>query len=147
MSNIRDFIFKRDLWAWDLASSVVFAMGLSALWQRLSDDLSLHVDRILYAMLLAALSYLGVFAVGFYLKRKLSFIRSWAWMGTVGAFIQILPMVWNVTRFWDEFRDDLWRWIIPGILMHWALWTVGGCCFILFIRLIPYFLATKKPLP
>ena len=134
----------------DLFSSLVFALCMSAFIQIGADSGQKHLDRILYAMFLGVVSYLATFILAICLRKKLKFIRSWAWMGIGGALVDILrvqlvalPVLWDYhQRFLPttHIARDVISEMLYLVVVNWIGWALLGCASIFAIRFIAYFL-------
>jgi uncharacterized YccA/Bax inhibitor family protein len=146
---MREFLLKKNLWVLDLFSAVVFALCMSAFVQIRGDSGQKHLDKILYAMFFGVLSYSLAFVLALFLRKKLTFIRSWAWLGIVGALVQILIRRWRIIPdFWPEYREVsattyILLEVLPWVIVNWIFWAIPGCVFIFIMRFIAYSWANK----
>lgn len=145
--QIREYLFRKDLWTLDLISSVLFALSMGAFVQYGADSGGIYVDKIFFAIFLAFASYVGTFGLALLLRNKIRFVRSWAWMGIGGALVHVivqtlvyLPTTWSYhQRFFPETAvKDVLDWASSGILLIWPFWAIPGCIFIFTTRLAIY---------
>jgi hypothetical protein len=154
---MRDFLLKKDLWTLDLVSSVLFGLGFSYLQRtvgRIINEITL--DRILFGMLLALVSYLATFVVALFLRKRLQFLRSWMWMGIVGTlvFLVISQLVYFYPRNWEYFKltSDTTSMAVQNALLDtsvstligWIILTPFACVCIFAMRFIAYFIAGRN---
>jgi hypothetical protein len=150
MNDIREFVFEKNLWLIDTISSTFFALCMSALVQYGADSGQKHVKSILFAMLVGGSSYLITFLLSLSLRQKLPSVRSWVWMGIIGALVQIIvraliafPSMWgHLGSFSPSLYDvivDLVSIILIGLAFNWLLWAILGCGFIFTVRVFAYF--------
>jgi len=144
IEQIRDFIFKKDLWILDFVSCICFALAMGAFVQYGADSGQIYSDKILFTMLRAGASYLGTFIVAFPLRNRLKSIRSWAWIGIGGALVQIIVRLISSPSLWSYYQTN--GEVVSVVIANWILWAILGCFCIFFIRLIAYLLiALRKP--
>lgn len=147
---MREFLFEKDMWLLDFLSSVTFALCMTGFVQIGGDSGERHLDRILYAMLLGLLSYLATFVLAFSLRKMITSIRSWVWMGIGGAFVEILRRnIATFPSFWDYHRrfsppeflsiQNVLSVKLSSLLVNWIFWGLLGCLFILAVRLSVYY--------
>ena len=155
---MQEFLFRKDLWSLDFVSSMVFALCMSAFVQHWSDSGQYHFDRILFAVLVGESSYLMTFILALPLRKKVTWVRSWAWMGITGALIQIIvraliafpDMLNYFQRFYPTFSDavkDLLSSLVIGLVSNWVLWAILGSTFILSVRFCVYSLRSVNRTP
>ena len=135
------FLFKKDMWLLDFGSVMTFALCMSALVQIGADSGERNSRKILYAMAFGAASYIAAGVLGLFLGRKLLVIRSWIWLGVVGAIIQVIVRRLRIyPGFWSERGEvtaiNIASDIIPWLIANWVFWSVPGCLAILTARLL-----------
>ncbi len=140
-------VLKVDRWTLDSAGILVFAAGVAANFQMISDSGEKHPDRILAAAGIALLAYSVAVLFGMAVRKYIPSIRSWAWMSIAGAFFYMLVLVAMAIPHWmDHYR----RFIeasgvtqsqylldyLPGILGLFAFWATSGAVVLIVMRLV-----------
>jgi len=154
IEQVREFVFKKDLWGLDLAVSLCFALGLGAFTQYGADSGQIYPDRILFAMFCDTASFLGTFVFAFALRSKLKFLRSWAWIGIGGALVRTIVYFAAAPNYWPWFKrfspttydaiKNMLSDAISAVPTIWIIWAILGCICIFIARLIAYFFLTMR---
>ncbi len=136
-------------------SSICFALVMSAFVQIGGDSGGIYLDKIFIVMLLGLLAYLIPAVLAFFFRKRLSFIKSWAWLGIGGAFFKVLSLAYSLTswRYYQRISttpDEAFNEFLLGgtsrLIAPWIFWVVLGCAFIFAVRFIAYFLYGKDQL-
>ncbi len=149
LADMYAFLFEKDQWRMDAVSSILFSLCMSAFIQHAADSGQNFPERIAWAMLFGLASYSAMFVLALLLKKRLTFIRSWVWMGVGGALAQALGSWITAIPGFLEYHGrfsppealsarNLVSEMLPGYVLVWMVWAVLGCICILIVRFIAY---------
>ncbi len=132
-----NFLFKKNLWTLDLIISIGFSLFSGYILLRDSLTGEPNWEAILYG----TLAYIFTFTLAISLQRKISWLRSWIWLGIIGALIRIIflqlihfPKLLeyhqryspNILGAIKKISSD----ILIGTTFNWAFWAISGLTFI-----------------
>jgi len=147
---MREFLFKRDLWTLDFTTSAIFGLCLGLAVEYFAESGEKHFERLLSSAIVGLGSYFLALILGWQLRTRLSFIRSWQWLAIFGAFTHIilraglaLPIIWSYSKGFSKFSDLLEMLVahlLLGILINWTVWACVGCAVILIVRFVVFLL-------
>lgn len=138
-----NFLFKKDLWILDLITSLSFSVFFGYL---------ILVDSVTKArnwkdILIGTAAYGVTFVLALFLQKKLPSVRSWMWMGIVGALVRIIFLnVIYFSKIWDynlRFSPSLFEAVTKTLLdflqitlFNWIFWAIGGLAVIFAARFL-----------
>lgn len=139
------FLFKKDLWILDLLASISFSLVFG--YKLLKNSLTGEPKWADISYGTAA--YIFTFILAVSLQRKITWLRSWSWLGIIGAlfriiFLQILYLpkqLDHFRQFSTNFSETIMK-ITSDILIvtifNWIFWAVFGLVFIFSARFLMY---------
>lgn len=138
---------KRNRWSLDFAGILVFAVGMSIEFQRMSDSGSVHFDRILSSASMAVLLYVFAFLSVMLAWKRVALSHSWFWISTIGALFHTIGLTITAIPSWFEYygrflsnsgiskgQDLLSH--SPYLLAYWAMWSISGAVFLVIVRCV-----------
>lgn len=138
-----DFLFKKDLWILDLIISLIFNVFIGYFLFR--DSMTGERDWII--ILYGTTAYFITFVLAFYLQKKSMWIRSWMWLGIVGALARsVLLQAIYFPKLLDYYQrissnisiEEISFDILKTIAFNWIFFAIIGLIFIFTARLLLY---------
>lgn len=143
------FLFKKDLWILDLFASISFSLVFG--YKLLKD--SLTGEPKWSDILCGTAAYIFTFILAVSLQRRITWLRSWSWLGIIGGlfriiFLQILYLP-NQLDHYRQFSTNISEAIMKitsdiliGTLFNWVFWGIFGLICIFAARFLIYFFST-----
>lgn len=140
-----DFLFKKNLWVLDLITVISFSLFFG--YKLLKDSLTGEPKwtQILYG----TLAYLFTFILAISLQNKIPWLRSWAWLGIIGALIRIIFLqIMHFPKQWEYYQkfsannleavSKISSDILKAVAFNWLFWAVIGLICIFVVRFLAY---------
>ncbi len=143
---MKDFLFRKNLWMMDFITSIIYAFCFSCFLISMTDNPEWDEERVL---IYGVLPYVFTFFLALYLRKKIVWLPSWAWLGIFGALIRILFLklisfhkeiehqLKYSSSFLNRFSSIITYYFI-SITVHWIVWAVVGLLCIFTVRLVAY---------
>lgn len=126
------FLFQRNLWILDFITSIFFVVCLGYIVNTDSDlgnpNSKTHWEKILYEVS----AYVITFVLAVILQKNIAWMRSWVWLGIIGALVRILMLEiidFSFVSYSHKFLE---------VTINWIFYAVIGLICIFGVRCLSY---------